>query len=199
MLAAHPLYLADRTAGIAFAALYAIWIGGEIIVFVRSLFRAGAQRRDRGSFALVFLAIFVTFALGSLIASRAPWTSVENGRAAVFYVGLAVMAVGIVLRFTAVIVLGRFFTFVVMVGSDQHVVQTGPYRWIRHPSYTGSLLIVAGLLLAMTNWLSLLAILPVLAALLYRMNVEERALLEQLGEPYRSYMGRTKRLIPFVY
>ena len=74
-----------------------------------------------------------------------------------------------------------------------------PYRWIRHPSYTGTLLTITGVLLAATNWLALVGILPVLAALLYRMHVEEQALSEQLGEPYRAYMRRTKRLLPFVY
>jgi protein-S-isoprenylcysteine O-methyltransferase Ste14 len=85
------------------------------------------------------------------------------------------------------------------VGSDQHVVDTGPYRWIRHPSYTGSLLTIAGFLLCATNWAALAGVVPVLVGLLYRIRVEEQALSEELGDAYRSYASRTKRLIPFVY
>jgi protein-S-isoprenylcysteine O-methyltransferase Ste14 len=117
----------------------------------------------------------------------------------VFAVGLAILAVGVALRFYAVIVLGRFFTLVVMTRRDQHVVDTGPYRWIRHPSYTGFLLALAAVMLSYANWLALIGVLPALAGFLYRIRVEERVLSDELGEPYRSYMRRTKRLVPFVY
>jgi protein-S-isoprenylcysteine O-methyltransferase Ste14 len=61
------------------------------------------------------------------------------------------------------------------------------------------LVTISGALLASTNWLALVGILPVLAGLLYRITVEEQALSEELGEAYRSYMRRTKRLLPFIY
>jgi protein-S-isoprenylcysteine O-methyltransferase Ste14 len=128
-----------------------------------------------------------------------PAAAVQSHRYTVFLSGLAIMGVGIALRFSAVLVLGRFFTPVVMIGSDQHVVDTGPYRWIRHPSYTGALLTIAGVLLASANWVALVGLLPVVAGLLYRIKVEETALSEELGEPYRAYARRTKRLLPFIY
>jgi protein-S-isoprenylcysteine O-methyltransferase Ste14 len=199
MLVAHPLYSTNRTAAFLYWGLYTIWIVGELLILVRTVFRRGAHTRDRGSFLVVFGSIFVGFTMGNVLASSAPGAAIQGGRIAAFAAGLALMAVGIALRFYSVSVLGRFFTPVVMVGSDQHVVDTGPYRWIRHPSYTGLLLTIAGVLLASTNWLALVGDLPVLAGLMYRIRVEERVLSEELGEPYRSYMQRTKRLLPFVY
>jgi protein-S-isoprenylcysteine O-methyltransferase Ste14 len=195
----RPLFFTDRTAAVLFGGLYTVWIAGELAILVRSLFRRGAHIRDRGSLVVVFGSILVGFAVGTALASSVPSAAVRTDRVASFYAALLVMAIGIALRFYAVVALGRFFTPVVMIGSDQHVVDTGPYRWIRHPSYTGILLTIAGVLAASTNLAALAGILPVLAGLLYRIHIEEQALSEELGEPYRSYMRRTKRLLPFLY
>jgi protein-S-isoprenylcysteine O-methyltransferase Ste14 len=199
MLVVRPLFYTNWAAALLYWGLYTIWIAGELWILVRSFFRRGANTRDRGSFLVVFGSIFLGFTIANALASSVPGATIQGARVAVFGVGLALMALGIALRFYAVIVLGRFFTPVVMVGSDQHVVDTGPYRWIRHPSYTGLLVTITGVLVASTNWLALVGILPILAGLLYRIRVEEQALEEELGEPYRSYMQRTKRLLPFVY
>ncbi|HKC18217.1 MAG TPA: isoprenylcysteine carboxylmethyltransferase family protein, partial [Candidatus Dormibacteraeota bacterium] len=74
----------------------------------------------------------------------------------------------------------------------------GLYRYVRHPSYSGSLLTVLGVLLCSTNWLALACFVLALPGFLYRIRVEEGALLTALGEPYRDYMARTKRLVPFL-
>lgn len=79
------------------------------------------------------------------------------------------------------------------------MIDTGPYRFIRHPSYTGALLAFVGFGCCLGNWMSILCVLPILGAFLWRMRVEERALIDALGEDYRAYMRRTKRLIPFIY
>jgi protein-S-isoprenylcysteine O-methyltransferase Ste14 len=78
------------------------------------------------------------------------------------------------------------------------VVDTGPYRLIRHPSYTGVVMTIFGVLLCSTNWLALICFVIALPGFAYRIGVEERALVDALGEPYREYMGRTKRLVPYV-
>jgi protein-S-isoprenylcysteine O-methyltransferase Ste14 len=199
MLVVRPLFYTNRTASLLYWGLYTIWFAGELSILIRSFFRRGAHTRDRGSFLVVFGSILLGFTVANVLASSAPGAAIRAGRVAAFGVGVLLMAVGIALRFYAVIVLGRFFTPVVMVGSDQQVVDRGPYRWIRHPSYTGLLVTISGALLASTNWLALVGILPVLAGLLYRITVEEQALSEELGEAYRSYMRRTKRLLPFIY
>jgi protein-S-isoprenylcysteine O-methyltransferase Ste14 len=97
-------------------------------------------------------------------------------------------------------VLGRYFTRDVATREGQRVVESGPYRWIRHPSYTGILMTAAGFGLALGNALALaIVLIGVLAGLLYRVAVEERALATDLGQPYRTYMLRTRRFIPFLW
>jgi protein-S-isoprenylcysteine O-methyltransferase Ste14 len=79
------------------------------------------------------------------------------------------------------------------------VIEAGPYRYIRHPSYTGALITVIGLGLALGNWASIVAMLACISAgYAYRIHVEEAALVSALGQPYREYMSRTARLVPFV-
>jgi protein-S-isoprenylcysteine O-methyltransferase len=115
-------------------------------------------------------------------------------------VSVALFGGGILLRWYSIIHLGRFFTVDVAIAADHQLIDTGPYRFVRHPSYTGALLAFAGFGLAMRNWASLLMVsLPIFLAFLYRINVEERALALALGDRYRVYLKRTKRLIPFVY
>jgi len=69
---------------------------------------------------------------------------------------------------------------------------------VRHPSYTGALLTLLGILLCSTNWLALACFLFAIPGFAYRISVEEKALANGLGQPYRDYMRRTKRLIPYV-
>jgi protein-S-isoprenylcysteine O-methyltransferase Ste14 len=97
-------------------------------------------------------------------------------------------------------VLGRAFRTTVEVEAGQQVVDRGPYRWVRHPSYTGMLVIGVGLGLAYGNWLSLavLVLLP-LATMLRRIFVEEAALVRVLGQPYLAYRCKTKRLVPGLW
>jgi protein-S-isoprenylcysteine O-methyltransferase len=108
------------------------------------------------------------------------------------------MLAGLLLRWYAIAVLGSAFTVKVGIRPDQRVSQRGPYRWVRHPSYTGSLLTIVGILLCCTNLLSLLAVALPVAGYVYRIRVEERALVASLGDAYRAYMRKTRRLIPFV-
>ena len=110
------------------------------------------------------------------------------------------MWLGLAIRVWAVAALGRAFRTTVEVDADQAVVSSGPSRWVRHPSYTGLLLIMAGFGLAVGNWLALAACLALpLPALLRRIQVEEAELTRVLGEPYRAYRTQTKRLVPGLW
>jgi len=96
--------------------------------------------------------------------------------------------------------LGRFFTVDVATYTDQRVVDAPPYRRIRHPSYSGSMLSLVGTGLMLGHWLGLLLIaLASIVTFGYRVRLEERALLAALGEPYAAYMRRTKRFVPFLF
>jgi protein-S-isoprenylcysteine O-methyltransferase Ste14 len=115
-------------------------------------------------------------------------------------VGVGLMALGLATRVWAVAALGRSFRTTVEVEPGQRVVSTGPYRWVRHPAYTGLLLIVAGYGLALGNWLSFAAclVLP-LPAILRRIRIEEAELNRVLGDTYRSYQATTARLLPWLW
>ena len=111
-----------------------------------------------------------------------------------------VFVAGLTLRWYAIVHLGRFFTVNVSIAADHRLIDTGPYRIVRHPSYTGALMAFLGLGLCMANWASLLSLLvPICLVFLRRIHVEEAVLLEALGDQYRDYMRRTKRLIPAIY
>jgi protein-S-isoprenylcysteine O-methyltransferase Ste14 len=172
----------------------------ESRVRLRSLRNPQGTRSDRGSFALLYVLITAGTVGGFVLASNAHGAAIRFARGPIFVVGVVMMAAGIAIRQWAVALLGRFFTTDVRVHTDQTVVETGPYRWVRHPSYTGLLMTLLGVGLALGNWASVLAllILPT-AGLAVRIHVEERALLDGLGEPYRRFASSRARLIPGVW
>lgn len=187
------------TAASVFYLVYFLWpvsefVGGAVIPRLR---RRGVsiKREDRSSRLLIFLSIFLSLAVA--------WSFATTGIAMlpswIYYPGVAVMILGIALRQWSIAVLGRFFSGAVGVQAGQKVVDKGPYRLVRHPSYTGALLILVGLGLALQSWGAILAIVSLFGvAFSYRMSVEEKVLISQLGDEYIQYTKRTKRLIPYV-
>ena len=106
---------------------------------------------------------------------------------------------GGILRHVCFRTLGKYFTAVVAASSDQPVIERGPYRLVRHPSYTAYFMILLGIGIALGSWLSAAILLAVPCfVFVRRVQAEEKALLETIGEPYRAYMSRTKRFIPFL-
>ena len=184
---------------VVFDTTYSIWIISELFgaVLIPKLRQRGATRvkRDRGSGALVILTVFlsisIAFAFGYAGVGMLPdWT---------YYLGISLMLLGVVVRQWAIAVLGRFFTLTVKVAEDHRVIDKGPYRVIRHPSYTGVLITFTGLGFAVQSAGALLVLLALYGLSFgYRMSVEERTLQAELGKDYRDYMRRTKRIIPFI-
>lgn len=178
------------------------WLALECWLLVRDGIRGkGGTALDRGTRTVGQL-VTVGAAVGAGVAHAAlhndqGW---QFGSVGLTLAGLLVMWAGLGLRIWAVRVLGSSFRTTVEVDADQQVVDRGPYRWIRHPSYTGILMIVTGLALAYGNWLSLalLLVLP-LAGLLPRIAVEEEVLTRILGRPYAEYRTHTKRLVPGLW
>jgi protein-S-isoprenylcysteine O-methyltransferase Ste14 len=183
-------------------ASFLIWRVMEAGIDIRTFqrLRAGAQLQDKGSHVVLLCLIVCGLLLGILLALKVPATAITSAPDIFFWLGIVLMNMGIALRLYAIKVLGRSFTTSVAVAPDQTVIETGPYRLIRHPSYTGILITLLGLGLSLTsNWLSLLIIMGcALIGFSYRIRVEEHVLQEYLGQRYQEYMQRTKRLIPFV-
>jgi protein-S-isoprenylcysteine O-methyltransferase Ste14 len=172
----------------------------EIVMSRRLTSTPDAVKADRGSKLVVVVTANLSIVLGFWVASLFPSMAFGRYWRAVFFVGLAVLVGGMLFRWYAIRVLGRFFTFDVAISPGQTVIDSGPYRYVRHPSYTGSLVGYVGVGLALGNWAALLVpALCMAAAYAYRIPVEERALVKGLGQPYEEYRKRTWRLIPFVY
>jgi protein-S-isoprenylcysteine O-methyltransferase Ste14 len=194
-----PQLFPSSTAALIFSVVFFLWILSEIvgawIVPGLRRGRARTRRRDRGSILFIYVGVIVSFGIafsfaGADIAKLPGW---------VCYPGIILMAAGIVVRQWSIAVLGRFFSGVVEVQKDQTLVEKGPYRYVRHPSYTGALIFFVGLGLALQSWGAVLALALIFAVVYgYRMHVEEQILISDLGEVYISYSRRTKRLIPYV-
>lgn len=176
----------------------AAWVLLEVGVRVREVVqRRGRRDRDRATRALIALGLGGGIALAFAARAHAPSARLPGfGQA----VGLVVMWLGLAVRVWAIAALGRAFRTTIEVDPEQAVVSTGPYRWVRHPSYTGLLLIVAGFGLSTGNWLSFAACLALpLPALVRRIHLEEAELSLVLGESYRAYESGKARLIPRVW
>lgn len=175
-------------------ALLGVILLGEIGVWGRR--RGGSTRRDRGS--LWFIMILLSAGYSAAFRLRPPLAQAWSAWS--LWLGAALTVAGTLFRRWSVGALGRYFTVTVQTSADQKVVEAGPYRLIRHPAYLGGLAAACGIGISLGGWACLLSIAgPMLLSYAYRIKVEEAALCEALGEPYRDYMRRTSRLIPFVF
>jgi len=188
----------SQTGLVLFSLCFLAWAGFETWTNLKT-WPAGSLNRDQLSRYVIIVVVLLAFAL-AVAATGLHVFDLAFFRAQLFYLGLALMLTGLGLRAYAIRQLGRYFTPEVAILPGQHVVDKGLYRYLRHPSYTGTFITILGYGLALTNGLSL-AILLVLPGLAYafRMRVEEAALREAFGDEYRDYMRRTKRLIPFIF
>jgi protein-S-isoprenylcysteine O-methyltransferase Ste14 len=119
---------------------------------------------------------------------------------AVGFTGLAIMLFGLSIRLWAARTLGEFYTRTLRVTENQHIVEKGLYRFVRHPGYLGVILLYAGFGVASVNWIAAIAIGAfALIAYTYRVRREEAMLVAVFGDRYREYMTRTRKLIPRVY
>jgi protein-S-isoprenylcysteine O-methyltransferase len=179
------------------AVLGLIYFFSELVLAFTRRSSAKTVSKDANSLRVLWIVIGVCIWLSIRAQWRWPFAVLPPWSVPI---GVAVFVGGMILRWYSIIHLGRFFTINVAIAADHQLVETGPYRFIRHPSYTGALLAFIGFAMVLRNWASVLMIsLPIALAFLYRINVEERALLQALGDRYRAYIKRTKRLIPLVY
>jgi protein-S-isoprenylcysteine O-methyltransferase len=178
------------------AAIYGL---SELYLALTRRSQTQAVSLDRRSLILLWTIIVVSLWLGIQMVWLFPGATVPYLRG--FYLfGFLLFLGGLILRWYSIGFLGRYFTVDVSISAEHKLIDSGPYRHIRHPTYTGALLTFLGLGFCFGNWLSILFLtVPIVAAFLWRIRIEESALTDALGEDYRAYTGRTKRLIPFVY
>jgi protein-S-isoprenylcysteine O-methyltransferase Ste14 len=178
------------------------WLVLEAGLLIRDRIRGkGSAARDRGTLwlniVIITAAVVAAGLLTGAVNNAGPW---EFGSTGLSVVGLLVMWTGLAVRIWAIAVLGSSFRTTVEVDTSQRVVDSGPYRWVRHPSYTGIVLLMAGLGLVYGNApaLAILLVLPA-SVLIHRIFVEEAVLTEVIGRAYADYAARTKRLVPGLW
>ena len=145
-------------------------------------------------YGLITVGYALSFAIGATKMGRIyPWSTF-------FAIGMALFAAGLAIRIHSILTLKQYFTYSVSKVENQKIIETGLYKFIRHPGYLGQLMIFVGISTSISNWLSILAMMiPTALGYVYRIKVEERFMSEQLGKTYLDYQKRTKRIIPLIY
>lgn len=164
--------------------------------------RISARRegsKDKGSINVLLGVSWIALMLAYPAAFITSWMFPPRLMVPFFVLGVVMTVVGSVLRRLCWRTLGRYFTGDVQASPDQPVIRSGPYRFVRHPSYTGGMLMFIGIGFALGNWISVtLLTVATIVSYAYRVGVEERALVDTIGAPYEAYMKERKRFIPFV-
>jgi len=181
---------------IGFSYLYAIF---EIAMNLMQRRKSTVTKAgDKGSLWLLYLLItlgyILSFSIGATTLGRV------NHWNTFFAIGFTLVAIGLVIRIQSILTLKKQFTYSVAKIENHTLIEKGLYKWIRHPGYLGQIIIFIGIPTSLANWLSVILMLtPVLVGYIYRISVEERFMIEQLGAEYINYQKRTKRLIPMIW
>jgi protein-S-isoprenylcysteine O-methyltransferase Ste14 len=180
--------------------LYWTWAVTEVIIgIVTRTKHSSGKVHDRGSLILLWIVIFTSITACFWISDTTP-PNMFGGSHALRTAGLIVLAMALAIRWSAILTLGKSFSSNVAILDSQKLNCSGLYGVVRHPSYLGLEMVFLAIGLHSRNWLSFaIALLPTTAALLYRIHVEESALIGAFGEEYIDYSKSTKRLIPGVY
>jgi len=197
---AHPLFEITADWRLAFWLSYGAWFLVEMAIFSRDRRKVSGERRDRGSlFVIVGLMVVGIYAAFAFVYwSGAPAIGLPANLT--LGAGIVLIWAGIAFRLWAVVTLGRFFRFTVVVQDDHRLITSGPYRLLRNPSYTGGLITVIGVGLMLGNWASLACIAGgLLIGYAVRIRVEEQALAAHFGQAFADYRQRSWALIPFVW
>jgi len=182
-----------------FFIVYAIWILSEILI--NRLFKSTASDQkglDKNTVGSIWIAIAISCTLSVLVASYFYFPIAKSNL--VRPIGLAIIIIGCLFRILVIKSLGREFTSDVTIRQNHQLKTSGIYQYLRHPSYSFSILSFVGFGLSLNNWISLvILILTTLFVFLRRIKVEESALITEFGKQYTDYMKKTSRLVPFIY
>ena len=180
--------------------LYWGWVVSEVGIAVATRTRrSDGNVQDRGSQLLLWVVILasitvcesIRYTVRAAMFGRAHWLVLAS---------IAVLVLGLAIRWTAILTLGKSFSANVAIRETQTVHRTGLFRVVRHPSYSGLLLVFVAIGLHTRNWIAFgIVLVPVVVAMMYRIHVEEIALRKAFGEEYVAYSRVTKRLVPWVY
>lgn len=153
---------------------------------------------DKGSLWLLYILITAGYVLSFSIGTT------KMGRIyhwdLFFAIGFILISIGLIIRILSILTLKQQFIYSVVKIENHQLIETGLYKWIRHPGYLGQLIIFIGISITISNWLSIIGmIIPVVIGYIYRIKTEERFMTQQMGENYLKYKKRTRRLIPLIW
>jgi protein-S-isoprenylcysteine O-methyltransferase len=155
--------------------------------------------KDSGSIKVILGGMWIALLIAYVVAFTSAGSFPQRWQLPLFVAGTLMIFFGSLLRRYCFRTLGKYFTGDVRATPGQPVICSGPYRLVRHPSYTAGMIMFIGIGLALGNWFSLvLLMIATIATYSYRVVVEERVLLATIGEPYGNYMKERKRFIPYV-
>ncbi len=186
---------------IAFAIFYILWLIWFVFEMIFSWTTPFIRNRgkitfeDSGSTALIIMGSFFCIALALYLSLNGiflipPWIT---------YVGLGLFAFGMVFRFWAILTIGKQFSPIVGIYKEHALIKNGPYKYVRHPSYSGALLMLLGYGLILRSLIGSIVIVAVMLGIyLYRIMIEERTLSKRFPEGYASYSRDKKKIIPFI-
>ena len=163
-----------------------------LLLIKRSGRRTVKTRNDRGSLIFLWLMITLGFTFGFILSRQV------NDFWAGF--GFSLIISGLIIRWIAIIQLGNSFTVDVAITDTAYLKTDGIYKKVRHPSYSGMLLVMTGFAATMNSLLSFLVfVVPVFIAVIYRISIEEKLLMKEFGDSFILYKTYTKKLIPGIY
>lgn len=154
---------------------------------------------DKGTVLQIIWTVYLTEALALLEAFFLNRNSAFHyDVTSIIFLSIAIF--GVAFRSWAYITLGKFFTMHLQTKDDQTLVENGPYRYLRHPSYTGAFLTYTAIPLFLGSYKSaVIAVILLLFAFYRRITLEEKMLEAHLGEKYRIFCSKRARLIPFIW
>ncbi|MGA9342256.1 MAG: isoprenylcysteine carboxylmethyltransferase family protein [Rhodanobacteraceae bacterium] len=181
-----------------FSLAWLIWL--LIWLAVSAWSKRSSRREGLGSWFLHMLPLMLAAFL--LAAEHLP-NRILEGRmlpylAAYYWIGLALTIGGLAFAVWARLYIGSNWSASVQVKADHQLVRTGPYRFVRHPIYTGMLAAFLGSGLAIDEWRGLVAFVVVLAGFWYKLKLEERWMIQTFGEAYIEYRKHTSALVPGI-
>lgn len=176
-----------------------LFLGSELILLLtkHSGRKKTSKQSDKGSLIFLWIAIVAGLSAGFNMADYKEWHFTNTVIGAT---GLSLSITGLIIRWVAIFQLNRSFTVNISFTGDQNLKTDGLYGIVRHPSYLGLLMFMTGEALTMNSMVSFVAVLfPVCLAVLYRILVEEKLLMDCFGDAYKKYKQQTRCLVPFVF
>ena len=165
--------------------------------------RGGKGRKDKlvSRQTVIRIAVILLLYAGLLFVPYADRRGIGRlyGGPGVRWIGVALFALGMAFVFWSGVALGRLYSGDVTLQEGHRLVTSGPYRLVRHPRYTGGILLGFGLSLLFDSWIGLLASTAFVGIILFRIKDEEALMSEAFGQEWDEYCARTRRLIPFIY